>query len=119
MNALPSWDSAAEIDLAVRRLGPYLRYTPLVRSEELSRRTSSEVFLKCENQQETGSFKIRGALNKIVSACEKDRGIRSVVTASNGNHGLAVAYAAAKFGLEAVVFLPAKASAEREGRIRA
>lgn len=111
------WDAASEIASAAKRIGPYAKNTPLVHSRELSRLTGSEVYLKCENLQETGSFKFRGALNKIIALREKSNP-EKVVAASNGNHGLAVASAAAKFGIEAVIYLSSAASAEREERIR-
>jgi threonine dehydratase len=82
-----------------------IRQTPLVRSEFLSNLSGGEVFLKLENLQITNSFKPRGAVNKLLhlSAEEEDRGI---ITASAGNHGQGVAYAAQKLGLPAKVVVP-------------
>jgi len=82
-----------------------IKQTPLVRSEFLSNLSGGEVFLKLENLQITNSFKPRGAVNKLLhlSAEEEDRGI---ITASAGNHGQGVAYAAQKLGLPAKVVVP-------------
>jgi threonine dehydratase len=82
-----------------------IKQTPLIRSEFLSNLSSGEVFLKLENWQITNSFKPRGAVNKLLhlSAEEEDRGI---ITASAGNHGQGVAYAAQKLGLPAKVVVP-------------
>ncbi len=82
-----------------------IKQTPLVRSEFLSNLSGGEVFLKLENLQITNSFKPRGAVNKLLhlSSEEEDRGI---ITASAGNHGQGVAYAAQKLGLQAKVVVP-------------
>lgn len=92
-----------------RRIAPHIRRAPLVRSAYLSQRSSADVWLKLECRQPTGSFKVRGALNKLgrLDAGQKARGI---VTASAGNHGLGVAYAASRLGLSRVtVFVPENA----------
>ncbi len=82
-----------------------VRETPVFRSDTLSRLTGREVRLKAENLQRTGSFKIRGACNKIalLSDAEKAAG---VVAASAGNHGQAVAWAAREAGIDATIFVP-------------
>jgi threonine dehydratase len=79
-----------------------IRQTPLIKSPWLSKFTGCEVFLKLEGLQVTGSFKIRGATNKMLSLKkgEKERG---VIAVSSGNHGRAVAFVARKFGIPAVV----------------
>jgi threonine dehydratase len=90
-------------------LQPHIRATPLVRSAALSRLSGADVWLKLENWQPTGSFKIRGALSKIgrLSAAQREKG---VVAASAGNHALGVAYAAEQVGLaRADLFVPASA----------
>ncbi|MGC3874505.1 hydroxyectoine utilization dehydratase EutB [Halomonas sp. GXIMD04776] len=82
--------------------------TPLIRSMELSRRFDAEIFLKLENCQPTGAFKLRGATNMIAALIEKhgkDSLSRGVTTASTGNHGRAVAFAAARLGVPAVICL--------------
>jgi len=103
---------------ADRRIRPEAVETPLERSESLSRLTGADVFLKGEDLQVTGSFKFRGALNKIrwLSPEEKKRG---AVTASTGNHGLASSLAARLEGLDLTLVLPAGVSAEKRRRLAA
>ena len=90
------------------RIADRIRLTPLEYSSHLSLRHNASVFLKLENLQVTGSFKIRGAMAKL-SLLPKDVQ-RGIVTASSGNHGAAVACAVAQFGGSAVVFVPNNAS---------
>ena len=78
-------------------------------SPALSERTGAQVFLKLENRQHTGSFKLRGATNKLLNLSAEDRA-RGVVTASTGNHALAVARAAAQLDVAATIYLPEGAS---------
>jgi len=94
---------------AHRRIAPFIRRTPLVRSPYLSAHTGADVWLKLECQQPTGSFKVRGALNKIGVLPPEEKG-RGVVTGSAGNHGLGVAYAAQSWGgVRADIFVPTNA----------
>src|SRR6266508_6991218 len=79
--------------------------TPIHYSETLSRRVGRPVHLKAENLQRTGSFKIRGAYNRIATLDEDERAA-GVVAASAGNHGQAVAWAAREVGVTATVFMP-------------
>ncbi|GIK75778.1 MAG: serine/threonine dehydratase [Chloroflexota bacterium] len=97
---------------AGRRIRPYVRRTPLDESLALSRMGDDQVFLKLENWQHTGSFKLRGAFNKLLqlTPAELQRG---VVVASSGNHGAAVAYALRKLGATGVVFAPTHAAATK------
>ncbi|HEX6586651.1 MAG TPA: pyridoxal-phosphate dependent enzyme [Solirubrobacterales bacterium] len=83
------------------------RETPLIESRYLSRTTGGTIALKAENLQRTGSFKVRGALNKIASLGPD---VKGVITASAGNHGQAVAYAARARGLRATIFMPERAA---------
>ncbi len=94
-----------EINAAAERLTPVIRETPVVASRVLSERIGQQVWLKCENLQRTGSFKPRGAYNRLVnlSAAERARG---VVAASAGNHAQGVAWAAAELGIASTVFMP-------------
>jgi threonine dehydratase len=94
-----------EIQEARRRLAGIARETPVYRSETLSRLVGREVHLKAENLQRTGSFKIRGAYNRISSLGNAERQA-GVVAASAGNHGQAVAWAAREVGTRATVFMP-------------
>jgi len=91
--------SLADVEAARARIAPHVRQTPLERSPLLSRAAGVELWLKQENRQHTGSFKPRGALNKLLSLTPAERG-RGLVAASAGNHALGVAYACRVLGIE-------------------
>lgn len=94
-----------EVERAVERLKPILHHTELDLSATFSKMTGAEIYLKLENRQKTGSFKIRGASNKIAAMIE--RGERcSVVASSAGNHAQGVAFSANKFGIPATIVMP-------------
>jgi len=93
---------------AAERIAGVTHVTPVQRSRALSERVGSEVFLKCENLQRTGSFKLRGAYNRISRLTEEERA-RGVVCASAGNHAQGVALAATLQGVRATVFMPVEA----------
>src|SRR4051812_17958842 len=97
--------SLAEIEAARARIAGIARVTPVFPSETLSRLAGREVLLKAENLQRTGAFKIRGAVNRIATLADAQRAA-GVVTASAGNHGQAVAWAAREFGIPVTVFMP-------------
>lgn len=111
-------DAAREVRLAADRIGPYIRETPLEPSPFLSRETGADVHLKLECVQVTGSFKARGALNKLLSLGDAERA-RGMVAASTGNHGLAVAHALALLGIAGEIFLPASVSPAKLEGLRA
>ncbi len=91
---------------AHRRITSYIRHTPLVQSKYLSQFCNADVWLKLDFLQPTGSFKVRGALNKLASMAAKNL-VNGVVTASAGNHGLGLAYAAEALQVAPVtVFVP-------------
>ena len=92
----------AEVFLAKKRIRPIIYRTPLVPSSRLAEPLGTNVFLKLESLQVTGSFKILGAANKLSVLDEKERQ-RGVITVSSGNHGRAVAYVAKEFGVQAVI----------------
>jgi threonine dehydratase len=92
----------AEVFLAKKRIRPIIYRTPLVPSSRLAEPLGTNVFLKLESLQVTGSFKIRGAANKLSVLSENERQ-RGVITVSSGNHGRAVAYVAKEFGVQAVI----------------
>jgi threonine dehydratase len=94
-----------DIEAARKRLEGVARVTPVYGSETLSRAVGREVQLKGENLQRTGSFKIRGAYNRISTLDERERAA-GVVAASAGNHGQAVAWAAREVGARARIFMP-------------
>ncbi|WP_460730338.1 threonine ammonia-lyase [Nocardia heshunensis] len=102
-------DLMARIEAAATLLAPVIRRTPVVASRVLSERTGHEVFLKCENLQRTGSFKPRGAYNRIANLSESERS-RGVVAASAGNHAQGVAWSATSLGIESTVFMPVGAA---------
>ena len=83
----------------------YLEPTPLVSRPAVDERLGFSAYFKCENLQPIGAFKIRGGLY-LMSRLSEDERTRGVVTASTGNHGQSIAYAARKFGVRAVVFAP-------------
>ncbi len=95
----------AEIEAARDRLAGVARVTPVETSEMLGRLTGRPVFLKAENLQRTGSFKIRGSFNTIAQLTDVERAA-GVVTASAGNHAQGVAWAAAQAGIPATIVVP-------------
>jgi threonine dehydratase len=97
----------ADVEAARERIADDVRLTPVYKSEAFSRRTGRDVYLKAENLQRTGAFKIRGALNRIATLSEAERAA-GVVAASAGNHGQAVARAARESGIAATIFMPAE-----------
>ena len=103
----PSWEA---ILAAHARIAPRIHRTPVLRSTSLNAMTGAQLFFKCENLQKTGSFKIRGASNAILSLTEQEAA-RGIVTQSSGNHGAAVACAAAWRGIPAWIVMPRNAPA--------
>lgn len=111
------FDIKSEVIEAEKRIRAYIKETPLDYSIALSHLTKTNVFLKCENLQYTGAFKVRGAMNKLLSLSplQKEQG---VVTASSGNHGAAVAFGLNKLTLHGKVFVPENASSTKVDNIR-
>jgi threonine dehydratase len=109
--------AAKSIESAAERIAPYIERTRLIRSEGLSDIAGIDVLLKLENEQRTGSFKVRGATNVLAAMPETDRA-RGIVASSAGNHGLGVAYAAKQFGVKATVFIPNNAPKVKRDGIR-
>ena len=107
-----------QILTAESRIRPFVLETPLIPSPALSERARANVFLKLENRQHTGSFKLRGATNKLLSLTNEERA-RGVVTASSGNHALAVAHAADQLDVAATIFLPKDASRRKLEKLSA
>lgn len=104
-----AWLGRTEYEAARRRIVPWVHRTPLLSFRTLGDATGTRAFLKCENLQKTGSFKVRGALNAVAALASEERA-RGVVTVSAGNHAQAVAWAAGKAGARAVVVMPEAAS---------
>ncbi len=97
--------SLDDIIKARRRIRDSLPPTPCARAAQLSRQLGCELFIKCENLQMTGSFKVRGALARILQLTEAERAA-GVIAASAGNHAQGVAWAAQKFGVPATIVMP-------------
>jgi threonine dehydratase len=108
----------SQVEQAAERLAGRVRRTPLEPSPTLSEASGARVYLKLENLQRTGSFKLRGATNKLLTL-PPDVRARGVVAASTGNHGAAVASAAAELGVRALVFAPENASPGKLAVVRA
>ena len=112
-----------EVEVAAARIADNIRRTPVERSASLSgipsdsAVRSGQTWLKLENLQRTGSFKLRGATNKLLAMTEAERD-RGVVAASSGNHGAAVGCAAASAGCRAIVFVPEGAATSKVEAIR-
>ena len=104
-----------EIIAAEKRIRPHIRETILDYSPFYSKLAGANVYFKLENLQHTGSFKVRGAMNKVLSLTPAERN-RGVVTASTGNHGAATAFSLGKFDATGIVFVPQDASA---GKVQA
>jgi len=102
---------------AMLRIRPFIRQTMLDPSPYYSQLSGADVYFKCENLQHTGSFKARGALNKILSLSEQERE-RGIVTASTGNHGAACAFAMQQVGATGIVFVPEIAEETKLAAIR-
>lgn len=107
----------ADIRDAARAIEPITRRTPLVRSFSFEREAGAEVYLKPENLQRTGSFKVRGAFNKIRSLSDDERR-RGVIASSAGNHAQGVASAAAAAGIPATIVMPLNAPLTKVTRTR-
>jgi threonine dehydratase len=114
----PAVPDLADVLAARHRIAPYLGPTPLYRYPALDALTGARVHVKHENHQPVGSFKVRGGVNLVcqLSADERRRG---VITASTGNHGQSVAYAADLFGVRAIVCMPEQANPVKVESMRA
>jgi threonine dehydratase len=106
-----------DVERARSTIGPHVRATPLLPAGELSRRLGARVLLKAENLQLAGSFKIRGATNRLA---QLDQGQRAagVVAASAGNHAQAVAMASRRIGVQATLCMPAGAALAKVAAVR-
>jgi threonine dehydratase len=109
--------SFADVLAARKRIAPYLPRTPLFRYPALDELLGCETWVKHENYQPIGVFKVRGGVN-LVAAMSPEEKRRGVVTASTGNHGQSIAYAASLFGVRAVICVPAGANPGKVAAIR-
>lgn len=106
-----------DIKDAREALKSVIHYTPLLRSDTFSKVTGSDVYLKIESLQKTGSFKVRGAYIKIKSLSEEQKR-NGVIAASAGNHGQGVAYASKMLGIDCTIVMPANASPAKVAAVR-
>ncbi|WP_298626881.1 threonine/serine dehydratase [uncultured Legionella sp.] len=105
-------DFKNEVYAAKQRISSYIRETPLDYSLPISRITNTNCYLKCENLQFTGSFKVRGALNTLLSLTPEQKK-QGVVTASSGNHGAAVAFGLNTLNIPGIIFVPENTSSTK------
>ena len=110
-------DMKAEVTAAETRIRPHVRPTPLDPSPAIGRVAGAPVLLKMEHLQITGSFKLRGSMNKMLSLSPEERA-RGIVTASSGNHGAAVAYGLQTLDIPGLIFVPENASPAKVANIR-
>jgi threonine dehydratase len=104
---MPLKDLPFSLDVhgAARTVAPFIRHTPVLGVSELEEPDGGRVFLKLENLQVTGSFKVRGAANRLLALSQSERD-RGVIACSSGNHGRAVAFMAGTLGIPALICVP-------------
>ena len=113
-DTLPTYD---DVVAAHERIRPHINRTPVLRSQYLDDLTGAELFFKCENFQEPGAFKVRGACNAVFSLSD-EQAKRGVATHSSGNHGLSLAYAAGRRGIPCTVVMPHTAPQPKKDQVR-
>jgi len=101
--------SLIDVFKAYRNIREYVAWTPLMYSYKLSRIANCNVYLKLENIQVTGSFKVRGACNAVKSLSREELE-RGIITASSGNHGIGLAYISSKLGVKSIIVMPKNTS---------
>lgn len=104
-----------DIKEAATRLAPYVKHTPILRAEKLDESLGCQVYFKPECLQKTGSFKIRGATNIILSMTDEERA-KGIIASSSGNHAQGVAFAARLLGIKATIVLPTNAPPGQGGQ---
>jgi len=109
--------TAAAAAKAAARVAGQVERTDLIRSDAFSEALAANVWFKLENLQTTGSFKLRGATNRLMTLSEEDRA-KGCVTASSGNHGAATACAMQKLGVKGVIFVPEQTSKAKVDKIK-
>jgi threonine dehydratase len=107
----------ADVLEARRRIAPYLSTTPLYSYASLNELLDADVFVKHENHQPVGAFKVRGGVN-LISQLTEDERKRGVITASTGNHGQSIAFAARLFGVRATICVPEQANPVKVASMR-
>jgi threonine dehydratase len=108
----------ADVLAAREQIAPYLRSTPLFEYPALSELVGAETWVKHENHQPIGAFKVRGGVN-LVSRLDEDERRRGVITASTGNHGQSIGFAARLFGVRGIVCVPEGANPVKLASMRA
>ncbi|MBS4189549.1 threonine/serine dehydratase [Bacillus sp. FJAT-49705] len=108
--------SLIDVQAARERIADITYVTPILKSKQLSEVCGNQIFLKSEHLQKTGSFKIRGAANKVIQSVQE--GAKYVTAASSGNHGQAVAYIADKYNVPATIVVPEDISFCKENAIK-
>jgi threonine dehydratase len=116
--ATPDVPDLADVLAARQRIAPYLRPTPLYEYPALDALAGARLHVKHENHQPVGAFKVRGGVN-LVSQLSDDERSRGVISASTGNHGQSVAYAANLFGVRAIICVPEQANPVKVESMRA
>jgi threonine dehydratase len=102
---------------AHERIRPHIRRTPILTSDYLNELTGAQLFFKCENLQEPGAFKVRGASNAVYGLTE-EQAVRGVATHSSGNHALCLSYAAGRRGIPCNVVMPRTAPQAKKDAVR-
>ncbi len=110
-------DTAGRCEAAAVRIAPYIRETELHGSGTFNKLTGANIYFKLENRQRTGSFKLRGAVNRLLTLTDEQRAA-GCVTASSGNHGAAVACAMQELEMDGVIFIPEATSSAKIETIR-
>lgn len=110
--------SLAHVEAAARRIAPHVCRTPVLRAEALSAATGRDVFLKLETLQRTRSFKRRGACNALLALVERTGALPPLVTASAGNHGVAMSSVARELGASLTIYVPKDAPRAKLDRLR-
>lgn len=108
----------ADVLLARKAIAPYLRPTPVIERPALDEALGCRAFVKCENINPTGAFKVRGGVN-LMSTLTPEQSARGVIAASTGNHAQSIAYAAHLFGIRAVIYMPEGANPIKVASTRA
>jgi threonine dehydratase len=108
-------DFKEEILKAFNKIKDFTIRTPIIKCNYLSKALNTNIWIKFENNQITGSFKLRGAANKLQIL--KEKGIKEIVTASSGNHGLAVAYMCKKLNIKGNIFIPSSCDLAKKEKI--
>ena len=108
--------SLQTIELAHNRIKPYIINTPIKSNEEINHSVGADIYFKCENLQNSGSFKFRGASNAVFSLNDEEA-YQGVITVSSGNHGTALSLAAKNRGIKATVILPSNATQHKRNLI--